>query len=128
MEEAARRRVEAYLQQVVGDRDAAPRTPEEVRYRADMAVEFIERPYWKLMCQMLTGTIRAETEDMLSSDERLALNRASVASCRRVLRMPFIDIEQGERTVNVASRFSSEIHLPKQDDLRIKELIRKPAQ
>jgi len=96
-----------------------------VQRRADLAVRFIDEPYWGLMCQMLTGTIRAETEEMLSSDERLMMNRASVAVCRKVMRMPFIDIEQGERAVSVRSRFSAEVRVPLQpDEKRVKELVR----
>src|SRR5688572_21943072 len=94
VEASARRRVEAYLQQVVGERNAVS-TGEEVQRRADMAMRFVEDPYWALICQMLTGTIKAETEEMLSGDERLTMNRASVAMCRKFMRMPFIDIEQG---------------------------------
>jgi len=44
---------------------------------------------------MLSGTIQNETEQALASDEHIAMNRASVAMCRKVLQMPFFDIEQG---------------------------------
>lgn len=44
---------------------------------------------------MLSGTIHSETEDMLSGDERLHVNRASIAICRKLLQMPFFDIQQG---------------------------------
>lgn len=128
MEEAARKRVEAYLLQTVGNREDSPRTSEEAKRRADMAMRFIEEGYWSLMCQMLTGTIRAETEEMLAGDERLVMNRASVAVCRKVMRMPFIDIEQGERALGVLARFSADVKLPLQDEDRMKKLIRKPAQ
>ncbi len=45
--------------------------------------------------RMLSGTISAETEKMLEGDENLALSRASVAICRKVMKMPYFDIEQG---------------------------------
>lgn len=45
---------------------------------------------------MLSGTIQAETEQLLSGDDHVAVNRASVAICRKVLQMPFFDIEQGK--------------------------------
>lgn len=104
--ERASRRVEDYLLRAVSNREAPPRSADEARRRADMAVRFVEEPYWALMCQMLTGTTRAEFEEMLSSDERLAINRASVAICRKVMRMPFIDIEQGKAIAEQSNRFS----------------------
>lgn len=54
---------------------------------------------------MLNNTIQAETEEMLRGDDRLPMNRASVAMCRKVLQMPFFDIEQGfiaESRYNIA--------------------------
>lgn len=63
--------------------------------RSDFARSFIAHPYWEIISRMLSGTIQQETEEMLSGDAHLAVNRASVAICRKVLQMPFFDIEQG---------------------------------
>jgi hypothetical protein len=63
--------------------------------RADHAASFVAHPYWEIVARMLSGTIQAETEQLLASDDHVAVNRASVAICRKVLQMPFFDIEQG---------------------------------
>jgi len=60
-----------------------------------MAESFVNHPYWAIVSKMLSGTIQSETEDMLTTDERIHVNRASVAMCRKVLQMPFFDIQQG---------------------------------
>lgn len=73
--------------------------------RANLASSFVEHPYWALMCNMLMGTTKSEFEEMLTSDDRLPLARASVVVCRKVMRMPFLDIEQGKRAVAIAERF-----------------------
>lgn len=72
--------------------------------RALLARRFVDEPYWKVMCRMLTGTIQSEHEEMLTNDARLPLSRASVAICRKVMRMPFLDIEQGEKAAKVLER------------------------
>jgi len=64
--------------------------------RADLAASFVEHPYWAIMGKMLSGTIQAETEQLLSGDDHKEVNRASVAMCRKLLQMPFFDIEQGQ--------------------------------
>lgn len=69
---------------------------EDAINRANMAMSFVEHPYWNVMSKMLSGTIKAETEEMLAGDSKLALNRASVAICRKILQAPFFDIEQGK--------------------------------
>lgn len=69
---------------------------EAAMQRAIEAHEFVSHPYWARLARMLSGTIQAETEEMLESDKNLAINRASVAMCRKVLQMPFYDIEQGK--------------------------------
>ena len=69
--------------------------------RADLARSLIDHPYWEILSRMLSGTIQSETESMLSSDDHLAVNRASVAICRKVLQMPFFDIEQGRVAENM---------------------------
>jgi len=63
--------------------------------RAEWAASFIQHPYWQIVSRMLSGTIQNETEQALASDEHIAINRASVAMCRKVLQMPFLDVEQG---------------------------------
>lgn len=68
---------------------------EEAISRAVMATEFVEQPYWNILAKMLSGTIQSETEAILSSDDHVAVNRASVAICRKVLQAPYTDIEQG---------------------------------
>lgn len=60
-----------------------------------LAESFVIHPYWDRISKMLSGTIQAETEELLKNSEHEAVNRASVAICRKVLQMPFIDIEQG---------------------------------
>jgi hypothetical protein len=60
-----------------------------------MAQSFIMHPYWDRVAKMLSGTIQSETEQLLSGSDKQDINRASVAICRKVLQMPFIDIEQG---------------------------------
>lgn len=64
--------------------------------RADFARSFVEHPYWAVMSRMLSGTIAAETERMLESDDGLAMSRASVGMCRKILKAPYFDIEQGK--------------------------------
>jgi hypothetical protein len=73
---------------------------DEAMVRAAHAKSFVEHPYWAILSRMLTGTIQSETEEMLASDERLPVNRASVAMCRKILQTPFFDIQQGEFAEN----------------------------
>jgi len=68
---------------------------EEAVRRADLAASFVQHPYWEIVARMLSGTIQAETEQLLGGDEHKEVNRASVAMCRKVLQAPFFDIEQG---------------------------------
>jgi hypothetical protein len=70
-------------------------TYEDAIGRAEMAAQFVEDPYWAVVSRMLSGTIQSETEALLSSDEHREVNRASVAIARKVLQMPYFDIEQG---------------------------------
>jgi hypothetical protein len=70
-------------------------TYEDAMKRADMADSFVQHPYWDIVSRMLSGTIQAETEMLLAGDDHKDVNRASVAMCRKVLQMPFLDIEQG---------------------------------
>ena len=70
-------------------------TYEEAITRADLAGSFIAHPYWDIVSRMLSRTIQAETEELLSGDGHREVNRASVAMCRKVLQMPYFDIEQG---------------------------------
>lgn len=69
---------------------------EDAVRRAEYAASFVEHPYWEILARMLSGTIQAETEQLLAGDDHVAVNRASVAMCRKVLQMPFFDIEQGK--------------------------------
>jgi len=69
---------------------------EDAVRRADLAASFVQHPYWEIVSRMLSGTIQAETEQLLAGDDHMASNRASVAICRKVLQMPFFDIEQGQ--------------------------------
>lgn len=68
--------------------------------RAELAASFVQHPYWQIMAKSMSGTIQRETEQALASDEHIAINRASVAMCRKYLNMPFIDIEQGKLAMN----------------------------
>ena len=74
-------------------------TTEQIMTRAEQASNFIHSEYWDLMSNMLTGMVNSEFEEMLSDDSHLALNRASVVVARKMLRMPYIDIEQGKAAV-----------------------------
>lgn len=69
---------------------------EDAMRRAELAMSFVQHPYWDIVARMLSGTIQAETEQLLAGDENRQVNRASVAMCRKVLQMPFFDIEQGK--------------------------------
>lgn len=68
---------------------------EDALNRAELAASFVQHPYWDILSSMLSGTIQAETEQLLSGDDHKEVNRASVAICRKVIQMPFFDIEQG---------------------------------
>lgn len=70
-------------------------TYEDAIRRAEAAGSFVVHPYWEVMVKMLSGTIQSETEALLSGDEHMAVNRASVAICRKILQMPHFDLEQG---------------------------------
>lgn len=71
-------------------------TYEDAVRRAEFAASFAVHPYWTdVMSRMLAGTIQSETEAILTSDVNVAVNRASVGICRKVLQMPHFDIEQG---------------------------------
>lgn len=68
---------------------------EDALRRAELAKSFVLHPYWEIMARMFSGTIQAETEQLLAGDDHKDVNRASVAMCRKALQMPFFDIEQG---------------------------------
>lgn len=71
-------------------------TYEDAIQRADLASSFVQHPYWLIVSRMLSGTIQSETESLLASDDHKASNRAAVAHCRKMLQMPYFDIEQGQ--------------------------------
>lgn len=71
-------------------------TYEDAMSRAEMAASFVSHPYWAIVSNMLAGTIKSETEELLVGDGHAPVNRASVAICRKVIQMPFFDIEQGK--------------------------------
>lgn len=64
--------------------------------RAELAASFVDHPYWPIICKMLSGTIQASTEELLAGDDHKEVNRAAVAMCRKMMQMPFFDIEQGQ--------------------------------
>lgn len=82
---------------------------EEATRRADLAASFVQHPYWEIVSRMLSGTIQAETEQLLGSDEHRQVNRASVAMCRKVLQMPFFDIEQGRLAEGEYQRLKAQL-------------------
>ena len=110
LEAAARIAVRRYLVALASD---SPQTAsfdyEQAIKRSDYAYSFIQHPYWEIVSRMLTGTIQSETEQMLSGDDHLSVNRASVAICRKILQMPFFDIEQGK-----AAESAYRLHLARQ--------------
>lgn len=71
-------------------------TYDEAIQRAEWAGSFVVHPYWEIMSRMLAGTIKSETEQLLAGGEHEDVNRASVGICRKVIQMPFFDIEQGQ--------------------------------
>ncbi len=72
---------------------------EDMLDRAEKAQDLVNTDYWIIMSDMLKGTINSEFEEMLADDNHLPLNRASVAVARKILRMPYVDIEQGKAAV-----------------------------
>lgn len=82
---------------------------EEAVRRADLAGSFVSHPYWEIVSRMLSGTIQSETEQLLSGNNHEDINRASVAICRKVLHMPFIDIEQGQMAERERQRAQAHI-------------------
>lgn len=96
MEQAAKEAVRRYLQELAkANKPVTALSYEEAIQRAALARQFVDHPYWHIVSRMLTGTIQAETEELLTDDKHIAVNRASVAMCRKILQMPFFDIEQG---------------------------------
>ena len=90
-------RVRNYLERLnLATKQSAPMSYEDAIRRAGMASSFVAHPYWEVVSRMLSGTISSETEELLRNDEHAASNRSSVAICRKVLQMPFFDIEQGK--------------------------------
>jgi len=90
---------------------------EEAVRRADMAASFVQHPYWEIIARMLSGTIQAETEQLLGGDDHKEVNRASVAMCRKVLQMPFFDIEQGHLATVEYAKATSALAKRKHDRL-----------
>jgi hypothetical protein len=101
LQASGREAVRRYLTVITRTPQVMELTHEAAILRAQSAASFVEHPYWTVMSRMLTGTIQAETEEMLAGDTRLAVNRASVAICRKVMQMPYFDIEQGKAAAAV---------------------------
>lgn len=99
-----RERVAEYLRSLDLASSRAALSSEAVLERASQASDFLHHPYWALLSRMLAGTIHAETEEMLSGDAHLAVNRASVAICRKILSAPFADVEQGRAVQEAMER------------------------
>src|SRR5262245_4055648 len=114
--ELAREEVRAFLVRLQAAQPQAVLSHEAAMERAKLAQSFIDHPYWAMVSRMLTGTIQAETEEMLAGDGRLAVNRASVAMCRKVLLMPFFDIEQGRAAEAVLIAAMAKIGGPPRPD------------
>ena len=74
---------------------------------ASEAASFASHNYWRRMTVMLNGMINAEFEEMLNEDGKRELNRASIAVARKMLRMPFIDIQQGKAAVSAVERHAA---------------------
>jgi len=71
---------------------------------AEEANTFLVQPYWRRMTVMLDRTISSEFEEMLQSEGTRELNRAAIVVARKMLRMPFIDVEQGKLAVKAVER------------------------
>jgi hypothetical protein len=74
---------------------------------AALAHNFVDHPYWSRMSRMLANTEKAEMETLLdptTPPEAQSLSRASVAMIRRLLAMPYTDIEQGKQAVNAVEQ------------------------
>jgi hypothetical protein len=76
----------------------APLTTDEVFSLAESAIAFTKSAYWDRMTQMLQNWEKVETDVLLNptQEEAHALARASITVCRKVMAMPFVDIEQGK--------------------------------
>jgi hypothetical protein len=96
LERRAREGVRAQLERLHSQQQTVTTfSYEDAQRVSSMAQSFIMHPYWDRVAKMLSGTIQSETEQLLSGSDKQDINRASVAICRKVLQMPFIDIEQG---------------------------------
>lgn len=79
--------------------------------RAGMAASFIAHPYWRFMSKFLSNVVSAETESLLDKtrSQEHDMNRAAVSVARRLLQMPFIDIEQGKQAIELTERMQSNL-------------------
>lgn len=86
-------------------------TTDDVLNVAEHASSFIRHTYWNRMLKMLKNIERVETDALLdpTQQDQHALCRASVAICRKVIAMPYTDIEQGKQAVAAVERHS--LHL-----------------
>src|SRR3989304_5579796 len=78
LEHSARKSVRDYLAHLHSS--GQPMTTmsyEEAVRRADYAKSFVQHPYWEIVSRMLSGTIQAETEQLLAGGGHIAVNRAS---------------------------------------------------
>jgi len=84
----------------------APFTTDDVLNVAEHAASFIRHEYWTRMLRMLRNLERAETDTLLdpTQQEQHALCRASVAVCRKVMAMPYADMEQGRQAVRAVEQ------------------------
>jgi hypothetical protein len=76
---------------------------------AEEAANFITTAYWRRMTVMLDRTIASEFEEMLQGEGSRELNQASIVVARKMLRMPFIDIEQGKAAVQAVERHQATV-------------------
>lgn len=91
----------------IGDNPSGKISTEDMLEIAAAANGFVQHPYWIRMARMLANTERAEMENLLNPTtppDHQAMSRASVANIRRILNMPYVDIEQGDQAVRVVER------------------------
>jgi hypothetical protein len=81
-------------------------TTDDVLNVAEHASSFIRHTYWTRMLHLLKNMERVETDTLLDStqQDQHALCRASVAVCRKVMAMPYTDIEQGKQAVRIVEQ------------------------
>ena len=88
-----------------------PVNTEEVFDIAENAISFTKSVYWDRMMLMLRNMEKTELNVLLNPKEVEAhsIARASVAVCRKVMAMPYIDIEQGKAAIQQLDAYRAKV-------------------